>query len=64
MNVVSMPRVRQVITNIAYEEAQEVVKSIGKCLTADEVENVVREGLSKKWTHLFPVDILPLPRLK
>lgn len=64
MNVVSMPRVRQVITNIAFEEAQEVIKSIEKCLTADEVENVVRESLSQKWTHLFPADILPLPRQK
>lgn len=64
MNVVSMPRVRQVITNIAFEEAQEVVKSVEKCLTADEVEKVVRESLSAKWTHLFPIDILPLPRQK
>lgn len=64
MNVVSMPRVRHIITNIAFEEAQEVVKSIAKCLTADEVENVVRESLSTKWENLFPADILPPPRQK
>lgn len=64
MNVVSMPRVRQVITNIAFEEAHEVVKLIEKCSTADEVEHVVRENLSTKWTHLFPADILPPIRQK
>lgn len=59
MNVISMPRVRKVIAGIAFEEAQEIVKSLEKSLTADEVENIVRESLSKKWGHLFPPDILP-----
>lgn len=64
MNVVSMPRVRKVITNIAYEEAHEIVNSLENCVTADEVENTVRESLSKKWAHLFPPDILPSFRQK
>lgn len=64
MNVASMPRVRKVVTNIAYEEAREIVSSVEKCLTAEEVENIVRDSLSKKWSHLFPPDILTSLRSK
>lgn len=64
MNVVSMPRVRKVISSIAYEEAQEIANSLEKCLTANDSENIVRESLSRKWAHLFPPDILPIPAKK
>ncbi len=56
MNVNSLPRVRQVISHIAYEEAQAIVKEIEACRTADEVEKLVKESLSQKWTHLFSND--------
>ena len=59
MNVTAMPRVRQIISNIALEEARALVKSIEHCRTAVEIEDIVRETLSSKWTHLFQTDILP-----
>jgi phosphotransferase system enzyme I (PtsI) len=58
MNVKSVPRVRNIISNIAYEEAREIVKSLESCKTADEVEEIVRESLHAKWTHLFPDGVL------
>lgn len=64
MNVASMPRVRKVLTNIAFEEAGEIVKSIENCQTAEDVENIVRTSLSEKWSHLFPPDILNTLRSK
>lgn len=54
MNVNSIPRVRQVISGIAFEEAFEMASRIEECGTADEAEQVLRESLEKKWVHLFP----------
>lgn len=63
MHVNAMPRVRHIISNIAFEEAQEIVKSLENCRMADEVEAAVRRHLLNKWTHLFPNTILsPLKR--
>lgn len=62
MNVNSMPRVRQIISNIAFEEAQEVVKTLEHCRTADEAEEAVRINLNLKWGHLFTPDILPVSK--
>lgn len=64
MHVNAMPRVRQIISHIAFEEAQEIVKSLEKCRTADEVEATVRQHLLTKWAHLYPPTILPPAKRK
>lgn len=64
MHVNAMPRIRQIISNIAYEEAQQIVKSLETCRTADEVEATVREHLLTKWAHLYPTSILPPSKWK
>lgn len=56
MNVNSVPQVRKVICGIAYEETFELIKDIGKCRTADEIDHVVHRNSSEKWAHLFPKD--------
>lgn len=59
MHVNAMPRVRQIISNIAFEEAQAIVKSLETCRTADEIEAKVRQHLLAKWAYLYPSTILP-----
>jgi phosphotransferase system enzyme I (PtsI) len=62
MNAHSIARVRQTISNIAFEEAREIVQIIETSKTTDEVEKLVRENFQKKWSHLFPPEILPPKR--
>ena len=57
MNVNSMPRVRKIISGIAFEEAREIIKKLENLSTADEIESVVQNCFLKKWAHLFPKDI-------
>ena len=59
MNVNSIARVRKVISEIALEEARELIKSLEDCRAADEVENAVTNFYQEKWSHLFPKDIFP-----
>lgn len=59
MNVNSIPRIRRVITGIAYEETCEIVKDIEKCRTAEEIEEKVFTSLNKKWSHLYPSEFFP-----
>jgi phosphoenolpyruvate-protein kinase (PTS system EI component) len=56
MNVHSIPRVRKVITGIAFEEAIELAKKIKNCRTAQEIEALVQQNIRAKWAHLFPAD--------
>ncbi len=58
MNVNSILRVRKIVSGIAFEETQEIVKTIEKCRTADEIEDLVRNYFVEKWSHLFSSDIL------
>lgn len=60
MNLNSISRVRKVISNIAREEAKEIVKELEKCKTSDEVENLVSKMYSEKWKHLFDSETLPV----
>ena len=53
MNSNSIPRVRKVISGIAYEEASAVVKLLENCRSADEVEEKVDSIIREKWAHLF-----------
>jgi phosphotransferase system enzyme I (PtsI) len=59
MNVNSIPRVRQIISNIAFEEAHAIVKQLETCRTAFETEKAVENLFSTKWKHLFPAEIFP-----
>jgi phosphoenolpyruvate-protein kinase (PTS system EI component) len=59
MNLNSIARVRKVVSEIAFEEAQELTKVLEDCGTADEVENTVADFYRKKWSHLFPGNIFP-----
>jgi len=60
MNVNSIPRVRKIVSEIALEEAQEIVGKLDGCRSADEVEEAVSGFYQEKWAHLFSKDILPL----
>lgn len=62
MNVNSIARVRKIISAIALEEARELVKSLDKCRTADEVEHAVSGFYQSKWSHLFSKEIFPLKK--
>ncbi len=55
----SMRRNQRIISNIAYEEAHEIVKELETCKTAAEIEKKVREKFRKKWAHLFDKKDLP-----
>ncbi len=57
MNVNSIPRVRQIISNIAFEEAHAIVRQLETCRTAAETEKTVESLFSEKWKHLFPPEI-------
>jgi phosphotransferase system enzyme I (PtsI) len=58
MNVNSIVRVRKLITGIAHEETRELAALILECRTADDVEAAVEEFIQKRWSHLFPPDLL------
>ncbi len=64
MNVNSIPRIRKIISEIALEEAQEIVGKLDECRSADEVEEAVSKFYQEKWAHLFSKDIFPLKRNK
>jgi phosphoenolpyruvate-protein phosphotransferase (PTS system enzyme I) len=59
MNVTAIPRVRQIVSNIAFEEAAEIAESLQKSRTADEAEEFVRAEFTRKWKHLFPPEVFP-----
>lgn len=59
MNVKSIRRVRRIVSEIAFEETQELIKKIEKCRTAEEIENAVNEFYQTKWSHLYSGEIFP-----
>jgi phosphoenolpyruvate-protein kinase (PTS system EI component) len=59
MNPNSIPRVRKIISGIAFEEARDITKQLLKCNDSDTVEQLVAELFMKKWSHLFSSNILP-----
>ncbi|MEZ5425666.1 MAG: phosphoenolpyruvate--protein phosphotransferase [Pyrinomonadaceae bacterium] len=60
MNINSIPRIRRTIEGIAFEEAREITAEIRRCRTSVEIEQLVRDIFSEKWSHLFTPDILPV----
>ena len=59
MNLNSIARVRNVIANIAFEEAREISKELESCRTADEIEEKAAKAFARKWSHLFTEKDLP-----
>lgn len=64
MNLYSIPRVRNIISQIAFDEAKSVADELQTCRTSDELEEFVRENFKKHWTHLFDEETLPAKRKK
>lgn len=62
MNYKSIPRIRQIISQIAFEEAHIVVKKLETCKTSFEVESQVSQLFIEKWSHLFPKEHLPVAK--
>lgn len=62
MNPNSIPRVRKIISAIAFEEAGEITKQLLKFRTAQAVEQAVSGLFMAKWSHLFSSDILPVSK--
>ncbi|HYJ86439.1 MAG TPA: phosphoenolpyruvate--protein phosphotransferase [Pyrinomonadaceae bacterium] len=58
----AIPRVRRTVAGIDSRVAREIALECLKAETADDVEEVVRERLSRLWYHLFPPASLPAPR--
>jgi phosphoenolpyruvate-protein phosphotransferase (PTS system enzyme I) len=58
MNVNSIPRVRRIISGIAFEEAKKLVDRIKKCRVATEAEQTLSTHISENWAHLFPVELV------
>ncbi len=58
MNVNSIPRVRSVISGIAYEECAELAARMEAAGTCERTEKLLREVVETKWRHLFP-DFIP-----
>jgi phosphotransferase system enzyme I (PtsI) len=53
MNPASIPRVRQLVAGIAYEEAFLLAREVEQCSTAAEVEAVIQSYIEANWKHLF-----------
>jgi len=54
MNPASIARVRGILSDISYEEARSVADDALNCRTAAEAETALRQGLSRRWPHIFP----------
>jgi phosphoenolpyruvate-protein phosphotransferase (PTS system enzyme I) len=55
MNPKSIPRVRRLISGIAYDEARELCRLITPCRTAAEVEDVNKQFIASHWSHLYDI---------
>ena len=59
MNINSIARVRKIVSAVAFEETRELVKSLEKCRTADEIEDALSGFYQSKWSHLFSGETFP-----
>jgi phosphoenolpyruvate-protein kinase (PTS system EI component) len=53
MNPSSIGRIRSLISGIAFEETQELVRRVEKCRTAAEVEAENKKFIAENWAHLY-----------
>jgi len=60
MNINSIPKVRKVVSGIAFEETIELNNEIENCKTAQEVEAVVKKSFIEKWAHLTSNETKPI----
>jgi phosphoenolpyruvate-protein kinase (PTS system EI component) len=58
-----IPRMRSVLGKISLSDAEQVANACLSCFEADDVEDLVRAELSKRWGSLFPLKSLPIGRL-
>lgn len=58
----SLARVRGVVAGIECSEVEALALECMNCSSADEVEELVRVGLGRRWPNLFPPEILPPPK--
>lgn len=56
MNVNSIMRVRSLVSGIAREEADQLVRTIESRATTGEIEAEVESFIAEHWSHLFPAD--------
>lgn len=56
MNATSIKRITELISGIAVEEAQRMVKSVENAATVEDVESLIDKQIRKNWRHLFPKD--------
>jgi phosphotransferase system enzyme I (PtsI) len=59
MNLNSILRVRKTISQIASEEAREIVRELDECNSSAEIEQKVKKSFLSKWAHLFRENDLP-----
>jgi phosphoenolpyruvate-protein phosphotransferase (PTS system enzyme I) len=64
MTSASIPRVRRALSQIKQTEAEEIALKLLDCGSADETEEIVRSEFGKRFSHIFPPEMLPSPRLK
>ncbi len=57
----AIPRVRQTLSGISRNDAQEIARLCLSCSTADEVEALVSERFTLLWPTLFSASNLPAP---
>jgi phosphotransferase system enzyme I (PtsI) len=60
----SLARVRHMVAGIEFTEVEELARECLTLASADEVEELVRVGLGRRWPNLFPPEILPQPKGK
>jgi len=59
MSASSLNRVNKVLTKINRRDAKEVAEKCLECETADDVEELVRQEFTARWSNLFPPESLP-----
>ncbi len=62
MSASSLNRVHKVLSKVTQSEAKEVAHKCLECETADDVEELVRQEFTARWSDLFRPESLPSPR--
>jgi phosphotransferase system enzyme I (PtsI) len=57
-----IPRMRTVLGKVSLKDAEQIANECLSCVEADDVEDLVRAELSKRWGALFPSKSLPIGR--
>jgi phosphotransferase system enzyme I (PtsI) len=57
-----IPRMRRVLRRISWSDARDIADKCLNCVTADDVEELVRNEFGNRWSDVFPQKWLPAPR--